>query len=236
MLLAFAEKTISGLVFSALMVGIATYIGQPLIFDPLVLLAYIAIAVVFRRNIDLLSICSIFIAVRGLEELMFRFLGNTIWFKVPCYLIFLIIPFFWASGMLKHFMVAFVTVGIGIEIYWYITDYNAPWVYWYFYLLTIAIIVRKFLRMRVFWLLEINTDLEPKPLPLDSQLLIANGVFIALNILMIGEYWLRHLTDMSDLLLIYNINAYVAHIMSIFIIYMLVVQSVHHLKALELNA
>lgn len=236
MLLAFAEKTLSGLVFSALIVGTASYFGQAEIFDPIILLSFIAIALAFRRNVDLVSICSIFIAERGMEELMWRFLGDTIWFKIPCYLIFLLIPIFLASGPLRSALTFFVLTGIGVEIYWWATEYPAPDLVWGFYLLSIGVITRKVLRMRVFWLIELRPTLEPKVLPLDSQLLIANAISIGLVCLMISEYWLRHIFDIPDLLYVHSAFPYIAHIVSIFIVYMLVVQSIQHLQSLELNA
>lgn len=234
--LAFAEKTLSGLVFSALVVGIATYFGQPFIFDPIVLMAFVAIAIAFRRNIDLVSICAIFIAERGLEELMWRFMEYTISFKIPFYLVFLLIPLFFCKGPLRLLLTAFVTTGIFIELYWHLTSYDAPKILWNFYLLAIAIIIRRVLIMRTFWLIEMNPRLEPKPIALDSQLLIANAGFIVLHCLMIAEYWLRHILQLSDLLYVYYSFSYITHILSMFMLYMIVVQSIYHLREIELSA
>ena len=236
MLLAFAEKTLSGLVFSALVVGIATYFGQALVFDPIILIAFIAIALVFRRNIDLVSICCIFIAERALEELMWRFMEYTLWFKVPAYLIFFCIAVLMSSGILRTFAVFIFTAGISIELYWELTDYKAPAVLWLFYFLTINIVVRKFLRMRTFWLIEVNPKLEPRPLALDSQLLLANIGFILLNSANIIEYWIRHLTPYNNMLVFYNSFSHLSHALSVFMLYMIIVQSIQHLRELELSA
>ncbi|BDX07346.1 hypothetical protein [Planctobacterium marinum] len=236
MLLAFAEKTLSGLVFSALVVGIASYFGQASIFDPIILICFIAIAIAFRRNIDLVSICSVFIAERALEELMWRFLENTIWFKIPSYFILIIICLFLSNGLIRLYSISFLTLAASIEAYWYFTDYNAPFVIWYCYLLTILIVIRRFLRMRVFWLIEVNPKWSPTPLALDSQLLLANIGFIVSASLMAFEYYVRHLTGFSDLVVVYNIFPYFNHTLSMFMIYMIIVQSIQHLKAIELEA
>lgn len=236
MLLAFAEKTLSGLVFSALVVGIASYFGQAEIFDPIILLSFIAIGLAFRRNVDLLSICAIFVAERGLEELMWRFLDFSIWFKIPSYLIFFALAVWHSKGNLRYFAVAFYSLGIGIETYWYLADYNAPNVMWLFYFLTVNIIIRKLLRMRTFLLIEINPKLDPRPLSLDSQLLLANIGFIIFNSANIVEYWIRHLTPFKDVLFFYSNFSYVSHLLSLFMLYMIVIQSIHHLKRIELDA
>lgn len=234
--LAFAEKTISGLIFSALIVGVMSFFGQASIFDPIILIAFIAIALAFRRNIDLLSICAIFIAERGLEELMWRFLDYTIWFKIPCYLIFFILAYWHSKGTLRQFVVTFYSIAIAIETYWYLTSYTAPAVMWLFYFLTVNIIIRRLLRDRTFILIEINPKFDPRPLSLDSQLLLANIGFIVINASNIIEYWIRHLTNYSDIVILYNIFPYVSHLLSLFMLYMIVIQSIYHLKELELNA
>ena len=236
MLLAFAEKTLSGLVFAALVVGIATYFGQPFIFDPIVLICFIAIAIAFRRNIDLLSICSVFIAERALEELMWRFLENSIWFKVPSYLILVVVCIYLSNGFIRAYSITFLTVAASVETYWYITGYDAPFILWYCYLITILVVVRRFLRMRVFWLIEVNPKWSPSPLALDSQLLLANAAFIISSSLAVFEFYVRHLTEFNNVLYVYNFFPYFNGFLSVFMLYVIIVQSISHLKSIELEA
>lgn len=234
--LAFAEKTVSGLVFSALIVGIASYFGQSSIFDPIILLSFIAIAASFRRNIDLVSICSIFIAERALEELMWRFLENTIWFKIPSYLILFIICVYFSSGLIRHYSIFFLSIAMSMETYWFFIDYNAPFIMWYCYMFTLLVVIRRFLRMRVFWLIELNPKLSPSPLALDSQLLLANAAFIFSSSFAVFEFYIRHLTPFSSVKVVYNLFPYFNGTLSVFILYVIVIQSIAHLRSLELNA
>lgn len=235
MLAAFAEKAIAGLVFSALIVGSATYFGQAFIFDPLILIFFIAIAITFRRNIDLLTICSLFIADRAVEELMWRFLENTIWFKIPSYLIFGLICFFMSKGLLRIYITSFFLVAVAAELYWFLTDYKAPFILWYCFGLTTSVVLRRCLRMRTFWLIEINPRFSPQPLALDTHLLFANAAFIVSSSLSVFEFYIRHFTG-QKVMVVYTLFPYFNHTISVFMLYMIVVQSISHLKTQELSA
>ena len=236
MLTAFAEKPLTGLIFSALAVGITSYFGQAAIFDPLILIAFICIALVFRRNIDLLSICCILIAERALEELMWRLLDYTIWFKIPGYILCIALTLLVTNGFLRYYCLAFFSLAAASEMYWYATAYPAPKIIWFCYTLLILIVIRKCLRMRVFWLIELNPKLTPTPLYLDSKLLLANAAFMVTTSLLVFEYYLRHLVQLQDILYVYHAYPFANHIISIFILYMLIVESISHLKNIELQA
>jgi len=234
--LAFAEKTLSGLVFSALVVGIATYFGQAFIFDPIVLLAIIAIAFFFRRNIDILSICGVLIFIKGLEELMWRFLENTIAFKIPSYLILFICCLFLGRGLLRVYALSFLSLAVFSELWWYFTEYKAPYILWHCYMATVCVFVLRFMKMRTFWLIEINPKWETRPIFLDNQIMLVQKLFLILYSLVTFEYYLRHLLGFKDILIIYKLFPYIGSSLAIYTLYMIILQSVMHLKNIELNA
>lgn len=234
--LAFAEKTLSGLVFSALVVGIATYFGQPFIFDPIVLMAIIAIAFFFRRNSDLLTICAAIIAERGLEELMWRFLENSVWLKIPTYLILIIICWFFSRGLTRGLLLFFFLVVVSSEVWWHLTGYEAPYILWHCYTLGAAVIVARYLKMRPFWLIEINHKWDLKPIYLDTQLIAVAYGYAVLYGLVTLEYLVRHILGFREVVLIHTMYPYIGSSLAIFTLYMIIVQSVYHLRGLELNA
>lgn len=236
MLLAFAEKTLSGLVFSALVVGIASYFGQPFIFDPIVLIAIIAIAFFFRRNTDLLTICGAIIIERGIEELMWRFLENSIWFKIPMYLILVITCWFFSKGLSKVLLMLFFAFTIASELWWQIIDYKAPYILWQSYTLTAAVVLARYLKMRAFWLIEINHKWDVKPIYLDTQLIWVANAYILLYGFVVLEYFVRHIGGYKDVVVIYTLYPYIGSSLAIYALYMIIVQSVYHLKGLELDA
>ncbi len=90
--------------------------------------------------------------------------------------------------------------------------------------------------MRVFWLIELNPKWEPAPLALDSQLLLANAGFIISSSLAVFEFYIRHLTSYKEVLYVYNFFPYFNGILSVFILYVIIIQSILHLKAIELEA
>lgn len=234
--LAFAEKTLSGLVFSALVVGIATYFGQPFIFDPIVLIAIIAIAIFFRRDTDLLTICSVIIAERVLEELMWRFLENEIWFKIPGYLILLILALTLFRGWLRFYLIAFYVCAVAAEVNWFLSEYKAPYILWPSFTLMEAALLARFFKMRAFWMIEFNSKLNVRPLVLDVQLIYTFYVFVLLYSLYTFEYYIRHILGYTEVTYIYYSYPYIGAALALFKLWLVLVQSIEHLRSVELDA
>jgi len=233
--LALTEKTLYAMIFAITVVSIATFFDGLVVVDGINIACFVAIAVFFRRNVDLLSICCIYIAERGLEEVMWRITEYTLWFKVPFYLTLFLLVMWQSKGVFRLIFGAFFLAGMSIEAYWYISEYQAPMVMWHYYMLTINLLVRRLLMNRTFLLIELNPNLQPKPLVLDSQLILAQVLFISLNMASITEYWLRHLTEYNPLF-VHSMTSSVVMALNLFILYNLVAQSIQHLRDLELRA
>ena len=233
---AFAERTLTGLVFSALVIGIATYFGEPFIFDPIVLIAIGAIAIFFRRNLDLFTICSAIVAERAFEELMWRFLENTIWFKIPTYFILVILAYMLSRGIFRMYLMSFFAIAISAEIYWFFINYKSPYILWPCFTIIEAVALARYFKMRAFWLIEMNPKLEVKPILLDTQLILTFYAFVIIYSLYTFEYYLRHLFGYSDLTSVYYAYPYLASGIAIYKLYLIVLNSVDHLRAIELDA
>ena len=235
MLLQFAEKTISGILVAVLCVALITAFGQEFIFDPLILSAFLGIAFLFRRNKDLVFICAIFIIERGVEEIVWRLLQNTLWFKVPGYLLFIAISYWCAKGALRLYAMSFFTLSFAIEGYWYLTDYHRiPFTLLACYMVCASLVVRYALRRRVFWHIAMFGKMGT-PVNFDFQLLRANAGFILLHSAATIEFYIREFFAIN-LAYVYNANVYVCQTLSLFIIYMLIIESISHLKNRELHA
>ena len=233
---AFTEKTIAGMVFSILVAAVATYFAQPTVFDPIVLICIAAIGIFFRRNIDLLTICAAIVAERAFEELMWRVLENTLMYKVPAYIVFLIAAYWLSKGLLRYGLMAFVAIGIAAEAYWYLTDYKAPYVVWMYLTLIEAIALARFFKMRAFWLLEINHKMRVKPIVLDTQLIIAFYGFAILYGLVIIEYYIRHILGFKEVTAVFEATRFIASSLAIYKLYLIILHSIEHLKSIELDA
>lgn len=234
MLLEFAEKTIAGIMFAAICVSLASYFGHAELFDPIIVVTFLAIALLFRRNRDLVFVCMIFVIERGLEELVWRTLQNDIRFELPAYLFFVYVSYVCAQGALRWFALVFFVASMAIDVYWHFTAEWAPFTLLTCYMMAASIVVRYALMRRVFWQIDIF-DKSGTPMPLDIMLLRANACFIALHALVTVEYYARWFIDW-DIDYLYYANSYIAHGLSVFILYMVVVESLRHLGTVELNA
>lgn len=235
MLLAFAERAITGVVFSALLVGGAAYLGNSTFFDLLALIGFVSIALVFRRNRDLLTLSGIFILERAAEELAWRTMDNSVLFKIPLYLLFLGLAGSLADGKLRAFLIVVLSSSIVAEIYWHMTSYNAPYILWMNYMIAATLLVRHAIVRRSFWLIDL-TGKSGSSLDLEVKLLGANSAFFFLYSLAIVEYFLRHLFGLKEILIIHYSFPYLSQSITLFILYMLVVESVRYLKTQELKA
>ncbi len=126
MLFEFAEKTIAGVIFAIICLALAYFFGQENLFDPIIIITFIAVSLFFRRNKDLVLVCLIFIVERGMEELVWRTLQNEIWFKLPAYLLFIYCSYSFARGALKWIGVLFFVFSFAVEIYWYFSTDRIP--------------------------------------------------------------------------------------------------------------
>lgn len=237
MLLQFAEKTVVGIVFSILVIALAFFFGNPFFFDPVLLVAFVAIALFFRRNKDLVVICAIFVTERGLEEMAYRTLQNEFWFKLPTYLIFcLVVWLFSRSGdWLRWFAIGFLSFALVTELFWYATNYNAPMIVWTCTLFTLTVAVRWSLRRRTFWMIHLFKK-SGQSLLLDRQLIIATMSYLTLHIVMVLEFYVRHLLGFSNVTTIYYSYQYIASVINVFILYNIVIESIRHLNSLEMPA
>lgn len=234
MLFEFAERTIAGIIFAVICVALFNFFGQSELFDLIILVSFISIALFFRRNRDLLFICLILIAERGMEELMWRTLENDLWVKIPSYLIFMIIGYQFARGGLRWFSILFFGVSLAVEAYLHQTIEDVPFTLFSAYVVAAAILVRHALRRRVFW--QINLwGKRGTPMILDNKLLDANASFIALYVAFIAEIYISFLSKVY-MDYIYQAFPYISQCISLFIVYNILLESLRHLRSVELHA
>jgi len=238
MLLQFAEKFIIALAFSMLVVAIVNFFGVPQYFDPVILIAFFAIAFLFRRNKDLVSICAIFLVERLLEELGYQTvinIDNNIWIKVPIYLGLALSLWFCTTSKLRIFALSFLSIAIIVEVYWVLTDYAPRLILWTCFLFTLSLWVRWSLRRRAFWLIYL-TKKSGEPIDLDLKLINATMLFVALHVSMVLEFYVRHVFGLKDITYVYYSYPYISQVINCFILYNILIESVKHLKAIELQA
>lgn len=234
MLFEFAEKTIAGIIFAVICVALFHFFGQSESFDLIILVSFISIGLFFRRNRDLAFICLIFVVERGMEELMWRALENNLWVKFPAYTVFMLVSYQFARGGLRWFAIVFFAASLAMEVYWHNLLDDVPFTLFTSYTIAGAILVRHALRRRVFW--QINLwQKRGTPMILDNKMLGANACFIALNVAMVLEIYFSFLSRIY-INWIYEAFPYISQCISLFIVYNIILESLRHLKNVELHA
>lgn len=231
-----AERTLTGVIFAVSCTMAVMHFGQSQIFDPLVMLVAISIAIIFRHDRNLLSLLLIIVAEKAIEEITWQLFDNILLIKIPLYIFLLTIVPRFSSGWLRVYLLLFVGSAITAEIYWYITGYSAPWIFWQVWMCVLAVIARRAIGVRVFWMIELFKSDKYDFMRLDDHMYNVFSVLIAFYSLVTIEYYLRHFLDLEHITYAYYSLSYFTSFTSSFVIYMLVVESFKHLKGLELDA
>jgi hypothetical protein len=120
------------------------------------------------------------------------------------------------------------------ELYWAITDYSAPEIYWYLFELNLEVLVRHYLFMRVFFTSNLAPN-KSKSLDLDINIHDLITLFLFVNGLIILEFLMRHVLAV-DITVMWLVNPYILHGLSIYMVYLILNGSVQLTLSSKLNA
>lgn len=195
----------SGLVIVA---GVLTF-GNAEIFAHIFLLTLVGLTIHFFNDKNLASIFIIIAAGRVYEEIVWVIMLETYAFKIIVYtLASFVLCLLRYDIMAKLALICLMCI-CGAEIYWYSSGYsNTPNVAWYVILIVQDVVIRHFLFMRPVALRRFSTKMIS--LPLDLQLYNVSGLFVIAYILLVFEYFLRHIFNIPSLL-VFAAHPYVAH-------------------------
>lgn len=197
-------------------------------FDRIYLVLLI-IASAYSYHIDK-NIFGIFVILsleRVFEESMFLLTQDTWTFKL-----LVIALCSSACYKLRYDRMVWVAVGalssvVGADLYWYFVDYPAPKIYWSLVILFQSLMVRHFIFFRpaimerrfpewkeIRW---INTDWQIYQLML---------VFAVMELLKLGEYYVRHLLGYTEVVVVYTLYAYAAQTLACVIIWIILSETI----------
>lgn len=231
-----AEKTISGILFAVACSAAMFNFGNPVIFDPLIAVVLVIVALIFRRDRNLLSILAIVASLKIVEEVTWLLFDNTLQIKIPLYLFMLLLIPFFSDGGMKAYLFCFVGFAAITEIFWYWVDYPAPGIFWQVWVCFISAVARRAMSVRVSWVIDLTGRSDIDFLTLDRHLFNLFSVLLIFYSLITTEYYIRHILGLHQVTLLYYASSYFAGTTSAFAIYVIIVESIKQFKLQELNA
>ncbi|WP_158769841.1 hypothetical protein [Paraglaciecola sp. L1A13] len=179
--------------------GFLTY-GDSLLFEKIYLALLGFVAVLFIRDINIVSIIVISAAANLSSEILyplvisehFQLILKLLTYLAVCYTLYKV-----SEDSMRLPTVIVVGLCLTTECYWYLTSQEAPMIFWYVLLLTINLWVRHFLFARVFIMAKYFPT-QYRSLNLDHTLYQLVFFYILLHQLVLVEYILRRVFDVSS--------------------------------------
>ncbi|WP_340680412.1 hypothetical protein [Paraglaciecola sp.] len=197
--------------------GILTF-GNAYIFDRLFIGVLIFTALICFKNINIVSLLTIILLQRIIEELAWAGLNDSYVAKELVYLLGLVMIYTFRYDPMVKFATPTLLLTIAAEIYWYVSDYPAPEVYWPVLLL----LSNLFTRYMIFSRLEFVERYFPKKSQstnLDWIIYKLTGTTVIIQSLLLLEYIIRHVFELHQLLVMYHSYPYLVHGIAIFAIW-----------------
>jgi hypothetical protein len=179
--------------------GFLTY-GDGLLFEKIYLALLGFVAVLFIRDINLVSIIIISAAANLSSELLYPLVINEQFqfpLKVLTYLATGWTLFKVSEDSMRLPTVCILVLCLLTEGYWYVSGQEAPLIFWYVLLLTINLWVRHFLFARVFIMAKYFPR-HYRSLNLDHSLYQLVFFYILLHQLILLEYILRRVFEVQS--------------------------------------
>lgn len=198
-------------------IGILTF-GDADTFDRLFVGILIFTLIVCRNNIDIVSLLAIVFLQRIMQELAWTSLNDSEILKELLYSLALVMMYSLRYDPLVKWLTAILVLAIFSEIYWYLSDYPAPQLFWHLILLLSCLITRYMIFSRV--------DLVQKYLSRQSESTNLDWIFYKLmgtttlvQAAAIFEYLIRHVLGQSQVLFVYYSYPYIVHGLATFAIW-----------------
>lgn len=203
----------------AIIYGLATF-GNPLLFDRIYIIIIIGTAYILRKNHDVLGIMIILAVSHLMQDLVHYWTqeDNVYLVKilVYCCVLFTIYQLWYDS--LNKLALAITATAISAEIYWVVTAYSAPNIFWFVFLTNQSLILRHLLLCRTAYYRQ-YLQVKGQPTVLDYCIEKACKWFVIIDTLMILEYLARHIFN-AEILIIYKSFPYVVQAIGVYIIWL----------------
>ncbi|WDE04794.1 hypothetical protein SG34_026355 [Thalassomonas viridans] len=214
-----SEKALTAVLAGLLIaMGIITFDNARL-FDWLYFAILAFVILLSRKNINIAGIVLIIILAKFADETGWHLLGDNLLSRLLVYLSLLAtLAIIKEEEYRKPVAVLFV-LALGAEIYWLVSGYQGPEIYWHVLEINILILVRHYLFMRVFFTSRLFPGLS-KALTLDVEVHDIMTAFMFIHALTILEYLARHLFGL-DIKLVWLFNAVIFHVLKVYLVYVI---------------
>jgi hypothetical protein len=208
-------STLFGGLFIAL--GIVTF-GDPDTFDRLFLGVIIFTLFICRNNIDIISLLAIIFLQRIMEELAWSSLSDGVILKEILYILVIVMMYSLRYDPLVKWVTCILVLAISSEFYWYLTDYDAPQLYWHMFLLLSCLLTRYMIFSRVV-MVQRYLRRTSHSTNLDWIFYQLIGITVIVQIAAIFEYLVRHVLGQTEVIIIYDSYPYIVHGIATFAIW-----------------
>ena len=208
---------------TCIVLGIYSY-GVPLLFDCVSTASFVVIAYVFRHNIDIKTVCLLLVIENSIINLAFLSLNNHAIYVACAFFLSALTLWFVRSDKLVKPIAILLAITLAAEFYWYLIDYPAPQIYFYFFKISLSLIVRFLLLYRPHGL-NYYLNSGANILRLDWFVYKTIWVSCVMECAMITEFLIRHIFKINALY-IYNSYEYVMHALSVWILWLVVREAI----------
>jgi hypothetical protein len=198
--------------------------GQPLFFDTISTISFIVIAFIFRADINIKTVCILLVIENSIVNGVFLTLNNNLIYTVFAFTIPIVTLWFCRHDQLVKPIASLLIIVLISEIYWFKTDYPAPQIYFYFFKISLSLIVRQLLMYRPHGL-NYYLNSGASILRLDWFVYKTIWVSCVVECAMIIEFLIRHLTGIKAMYL-YNSYEYIMHGLAVWILWLVVREAI----------
>lgn len=207
-----------------------------MILDRIIVGVFFVIAIIsFKLDKNIFSIVVIFLIERTAEEIVWLLYDKQ--FSHLMAFLVLVMCFFTRQNPISQFVVGITNLVVFSHIYWFFIDYKAPQFGWGFMIFLESLFVLHALRHRVqiFQFIFIGEH-GIKPLHIDKYLQNIAIAYIFLEAFRMMEYLARHVLGQKELLVVYNLYAYIAQALTGVILWFIFNESWKMIKKTNLFA
>jgi hypothetical protein len=225
-------KSFVGGVF--LLLGILTF-GNAIDFDKLHTGMLIFTGIICRKNINIVSVVILLLLQLLWEGLIWQPPIDTDFVKIFVYACAFGMTYYLRHDWVVKIILPTLILAIVSETYWYLTNYSSPEIYWHIWIMASNLLLRYLIFIRVG---IVDNYFQDKGLSVNLDWVIYKlGAFmIIIQVTMILEYILRHITDLPNMLLVYYSYSYLVHGIATIVVWAIFSESFKQLLPRHLKA
>jgi hypothetical protein len=191
------------------LLGILTF-GNGWAFDNIHIGMLIFTGIICRKDINVVSVVILLLLQLIWESLAWQYLINENFVKIILYMCAFGMMYYLRHDWVVKIILPTLILVIVSEIYWYLTHYSAPEIYWHIWIMVSNLLVRYLIFIRV-GIVDNYFPEKGLSVNLDWVIYKLSVFIIIIQATMILEYLLRHITGLSSMLFVYYSYSYLVH-------------------------